>query len=416
MIVYVFSTIHAFSTEFNQTVINKFKFEQSYPHSRDRGRTVTSGEKTGADAVFPDWLPEAPRQYLSHVALGRSMRGIARDENRHPSTVARRVRQIESRRDDPLLDEALAALDPRARRDAQAAETAEESSMTAPIRPPIPSDEPTINREARRILRRLCEKDAVLVVARDMAKAVVLRTGPEGEQTRTAVVDRAVAHAFALKDWIEATRSGRLTKYVITQAGRAAMKRLIEEDRKRRHAGHEMAEAQSPFQAQHQSWGSRDVTDDTGRKRKIRVNLAETPLTALARRKGANGRPFLSADLVQAGEKLREDFERAQMGPRVAQNWDRFLTGADRGGFLSDSGIAEGPRAARQRVSDALDDLGPGLADVVMRVCCFLEGLESAEKRLGWSARSGKIVLKIGLQRLLTHYRDRYGFVPATRD
>jgi hypothetical protein len=118
---------------------------------------------------------------------------------------------------------------------------------------------------------------------------------------------------------------------------------------------------------------------------------------------------------VQAGERLREDFERAQMGPRVGQNWDRFLTGGDRGGFLNDSGIAEGPRAARQRVSDALDDLGPGLSDVVLRVCCFLEGLESAEKRLGWSARSGKVVLKIGLQRLLRHYEERYGFVPALR-
>lgn len=82
---------------------------------------------------------------------------------------------------------------------------------------------------------------------------------------------------------------------------------------------------------------------------------------------------------------------------------------------MSDGGLAEGPRAARKRVSDALDDLGPGLSDVVMRVCCFLEGMESAEKRLGWSARSGKVVLKIGLQRLLHHYETRHGFVPATR-
>ncbi len=148
----------------------------------------------------------------------------------------------------------------------------------------------------------------------------------------------------------------------------------------------------------------------------MRVNLAESPLAGLARRRGSDGKPFLTPDLVQAGEKLREDFERAQMGPRVGQNWDRFLTGGDRGGFLNDAGLAEGPRAARERVSSALDDLGPGQADVVLRVCCFLEGLESAEKRLGWSARSGKVVLKIGLQRLLTHYEDRYGFVPALRE
>ena len=49
-----------------------------------------------------------------------------------------------------------------------------------------------------------------------------------------------------------------------------------------------------------------------------------------------------------------------------------------------------------------------GLGDVVLRCCCHLEGLESAEKHMGWSARSGKVVLRIALQRLRRHY-DRLG-------
>ncbi|MFD1809036.1 DUF6456 domain-containing protein [Gemmobacter lanyuensis] len=57
----------------------------------------------------------------------------------------------------------------------------------------------------------------------------------------------------------------------------------------------------------------------------------------------------------------------------------------------------------------ALRDLGPGLGDVALRVCCYLEGLEVAERRMGWAARSGKIVLRIALQRLRRHYQDRYG-------
>ncbi|NJM83749.1 MAG: helix-turn-helix domain-containing protein, partial [Tabrizicola sp.] len=52
---------------------------------------------------------------------------------------------------------------------------------------------------------------------------------------------------------------------------------------------------------------------------------------------------------------------------------------------------------------------GPGLGDVALRCCCFLEGLEVAEKRLGWAARSGKIVLRIALQRLRRHYDETYG-------
>ncbi|MBF9033645.1 helix-turn-helix domain-containing protein [Rhodobacterales bacterium HKCCE2091] len=366
---------------------------------------------------FPAWLPAAARQYLRHVVHGESIRQIARSEAASPSTVARRVRQVEVKRDDPLVDEGLAAFVSPGPRDTD--RSIKETSMNASVRQPIVTDERIINREARRILRRLCETGALLVLATDMEKAVVLRPGPSGEQTRTAVVDRAVAIAFALKDWIKPQEISRLSKYAITATGKAALKRLIEEERQQRRTADgrapAFAEAQSPFQAQHRDWGDRDIEGEDGSVNRTRVNLAETPLTALARRKGADGKPFLTPDLVQVGEKLREDFERAQMGPRVGQNWERFLTGADRGGFLSGNGMAEGPRAARQRVSDALDDLGPGLGDVVMRVCCFLEGLESAEKRLGWSARSGKIVLKIGLQRLAKHYEDRYGFKPATR-
>ena len=112
---------------------------------------------------------------------------------------------------------------------------------------------------------------------------------------------------------------------------------------------------------------------------------------------------------MAAGERLREDFELAQMGPRIAQNWERFLTAGDRGGFAPDGGIGGGSSRARERVAAALRDLGPGLGDMVLRCCCFLEGLEAAEKRLGWSARSGKIVLRIALIRLKRHYDEING-------
>jgi len=56
-----------------------------------------------------------------------------------------------------------------------------------------------------------------------------------------------------------------------------------------------------------------------------------------------------------------------------------------------------------------LQDLGPGLSDVVLRCCCYLEGLETVEKKLAWSARSGKIVLRIALLRLRRHYEETTG-------
>ena len=147
------------------------------------------------------------------------------------------------------------------------------------------------------------------------------------------------------------------------------------------------------------------MAEDGSGERQLRFNLAESPLSVLGRKRDKDGAAYLTADLIEAGERLREDFELAQIGPRVTQNWERFLTAGGARGAVSGRGPAEGPQDARVRVAKAMEALGPGLSDIVFRICCFLEGLETAEKRLGWSARSGKVVLKIALERLASHYR-----------
>ncbi|MFZ5751161.1 MAG: DUF6456 domain-containing protein [Pseudomonadota bacterium] len=378
---------------------------------------MTAQARNGAPC--PGWVPDCARLYLRHTEQGVSLREIARQEGMHPSTVLRMVRRLETRRDDPLVDEVLDHLgrsipppirlpERRPDRDTGATDKSRQEGqpqMTVTIRKPQTiADAGVVMREARRILRRLCEPGAVLAVAPDLEKAAVLK----GE-LRIAVLDRTVAQAFALKDWIAVAQSGKIVTYAITPAGRAALKRMIETETPEHVEG--FAEAQSPFAAQHRVWGNRDA-QETGadRPRKLRVNLAESPVAVLARRRDGDGTPFLSPELVAAAERLREDFELAQMGPRVAQNWDRFLTGADRGGFGPGLVPGEGGSGrARERVAAALRELGPGLGDVALRCCCYLEGLEVAEKRMGWSARSGKIVLRIALARLRRHYDETYG-------
>ncbi len=356
---------------------------------------------------MPNWIPPAARHYIHHTEQGLSIRQLAKQAGCHASTVMRQVRQVEQRRDDPLIDEALtgigALVSPPSRH--QTFESKGKSRMTnqshEQFAVPAP-DQKTIDCEGRRILRRLCEPGACLAVARDMEKAVVVRETKSGGTVRTAVVDRPIAQAMALKDWITCAEPGRIMRYHITSTGRAALKRLLAEDEATR-AG--FAECPARFGEQHGDYGLRDVPDPrSGSKRRVRFNYSESPVAAMARRKDKSGKPFLSSDLVAAAERLREDFELAQMGPRIAQDWDRFLSGGDRNAFSHNAGPGDGPSAARDRVNGALRDLGPGLGDVALRVCCFLEGLEAAEKRMGWAARSGKVVLRIALQRLKQHY------------
>jgi Domain of unknown function (DUF6456) len=365
---------------------------------------------------LPGWVPGAAARYLAHTEAGYSIRVLARLAGCHASTVLRQIRRIEQQRDDPLMDAALAALaafcnhaDPRTAATADPArQTGGAERMRTRQTPcPQPPDAATLDREGRRILRRLCETGAVLAVAQKMEKSVVVRCDKDGSTTRTAVVDSAIAQAMVLQDWIVCTSTGRISRYQISAAGRSALSRLMaaHENLVRVENDSGFAESQTPFGDQYRIWADKTVPAEPGQApRSVRYNAAESPLAALARRRDRDGRRFLDDTLVNAGERLREDFELAQMGPRVAQNWDSFLTGGARGGFAPDSGAGDGPGGARARVARALADLGPGLSDVALRCCCFLEGLEMAEKRMGWSARSGKIVLRIALQRLKRYY------------
>lgn len=130
--------------------------------------------------------------------------------------------------------------------------------------------------------------------------------------------------------------------------------------------------------------------------RSVTVNLAESPLGWLY------ARGHLSERLFEAGERLRADWERAQLSPSVTMRWDavRVKSTGERG--LSG---AERQMAAKARFDGAVAAAGPGLADVLWRVVCAGETLPDAEKALAWPVRSGKLVLSLALERVAGFYR-----------
>lgn len=366
---------------------------------------MTPNSRQVSQGRLPKWLPDAARHYLVHTETGLSIRALARANDCHPSTVLRQVRRLEGRRDDPLIDSALDALSARVSlQDVDHDRKIEHMNVD----PCSPTAQPgacltqlQIDQEAKHILRRLCEQGAVLAVARDMETAVVVRETQDGDQLRTAFVDREIAQAMALKDWIGCPApDARIARYFITNNGRAALRRLTAEDENRA-GGFVSTRAKNTNDA---GWDI--VAIDSIGKSSARYHATESPLVGLARRKDKDGKPFLKRSLVAAGERLREDFELAQVGMPPIDSWDGFMTAE------TPAQVTEGPEnavAARARFRAALADLGPGLGDVVLRCCCFLEGLEQTEKTMGWSARSGKIVLRIALQRLEQHFARTLG-------
>ena len=271
------------------------------------------------------YYAQAAACYLAHVEQGQSIRSIAVRTALHPSTILRRIRKIEAMRDDPIVDSFLASAAGQDRVLIQNTES--EANMTAQNHRFDQDGAHQIKSEEKRILRRMCETGAFLAVSKDLQKAVVMRQGANGAQTRTAVVDARLAGALTLNDWLRCSKSGRVTCYKVTSAGRAALKRMLAADEQKKAVPPGFSEAPSVFSEQHKDWGERHVTEKgSPRPRKLRVNLAESPLTILARKKDKSGQPFLSQELLAAGERLREDFELAQIGPRIAQNWERFLT------------------------------------------------------------------------------------------
>ena len=132
------------------------------------------------------------------------------------------------------------------------------------------------------------------------------------------------------------------------------------------------------------------------RRRSVTVNLAESPLGWLH----AHG--HLDDRLFDAGERLRTDYERAQLAPGVTMRWEPVHIRGVGGARLAPT---ERQVAARQRFDGAIAAAGKGLGDILWRVVCACETVPAAEKALEWPARSGKLVLRLALDRVADFYR-----------
>lgn len=201
------------------------------------------------------------------------------------------------------------------------------------------------------------------------------------------VAEGAVWHAIVASGWVDMQADGR---WKISAAGRRHLKR----ERSRGGAPVPTASASEPLKL---SVAANSLPE---------INIAESPLAWLARRRDRDGCPMISGVQFEAGERLRADLWFAEMTPRVTANWSAIGQGA---GGRSRNG-ASGPElrdsllAARERVRLALGAVGPELSGILIDVCAHLKGLEAIERQLHWPQRSAKLVLQLALNSLARHY------------
>jgi hypothetical protein len=180
----------------------------------------------------------------------------------------------------------------------------------------------------------------------------------------------------------------------ITDAGRAYLMRQATRNAK--------SDVVDPFRAQHGHLAIAMLAEQ-GSHSPVLVDESESPLAWLARRKGRDGRSLIETHQFLAGERMRAEFTRAQMMPRTTSDLEAPLARGRRssGGPVS---FTDAVLAARQRLQNTLNAVGPEFSGLLLDVCCFLKRLDDVERERLWPARSAKVVLQLGLDRLARHY------------
>ncbi len=195
----------------------------------------------------------------------------------------------------------------------------------------------------------------------------------------------------------------------ITTAGRSLVSRLMfqETQQKLNSCQDKNVYDGGAYRAQHQAGRRQSIEGEEGEIISSLINYAESPIGRLYVKKDKNGNRLISKRQMQAAELLRQDYEYSHGQPQLTARYDSVpISGAAKGSATQELMI-DFSQDCHRRYQQAITFVGKGLSDVLIRVCCHLDGVVMVEKALNWPARSGKLVLKLALDRLVDFYEEQ---------
>lgn len=236
----------------------------------------------------------------------------------------------------------------------------------------------------RTCLRLLAQRGAKLTL---LAAGAAVEIPRKGSDVAVAWIDVEHIPTLVAADWLIEISEGR---FILSSSGRSIV-RLMKAGPSPTEAGAGSSGAPPPPP------GTPTIAPPTA---------PDSPLAWLRARRQKDGTPLLSDEAFTAGERLAEDFYRAQLSPRVTVDWDAIArTGDERRGM---AGIERergcGVSAAQARVRRALAAVPPELSGLLMDVCCFGRGLQEAERSNRMPQRSAHFIIDVALKMLARHY------------
>jgi len=233
---------------------------------------------------------------------------------------------------------------------------------------------------APRWMRALARPGARLAAPGEVeARAVVVPAGDHRRRPTARISSARFEEALAC-GWLAKRENG----LILSADGQAALK-----------AG---TRGEDPDPAsRHREMVDRPVMAPDGSLKRARANRREGPLG-----------PWLDGlepPQRQAGERFIADYHQSTLTSPVTRNWSPTAQRRAEGRRRGPEDAALSALAAKDRVMNALDALGPAFARVIEAALVQEDSAAALERRFGWAARSGRTVLGLALTRLAEIYR-----------